>query len=347
MMSKNEEVAEELKKISEYLSTWDPSIDTTYDKVKGTIGNINKIFDLSDEWTEIVEDVLRYQSFLGTTVHYREHFIHQFEVFKLGYVIINRNKKIKEKLEGYLNADIDDVIKCWFLTSISHDSAYIIEGTPICVEELLNKIFKGKVRCVFLFEPSRVQGFEYHKIKLIDLIAEKLKLTKEQTSELYGKISDILSDKKNHGLLSAIILLNRLITPGDESNKKIEYEAALAVALHTEDVYKELHDLIDRFLTFEDIPFAFLLMYCDNAQEWGRPSMMSLLNQSVNDKRVGVKLEDIDVKDEVKINLRYSKKINDIPKPDKYWGARDVCFFIYHLVDGSPDPFERLIFIIP
>lgn len=326
---------------------WDISgVDNIYNKVKETVKKISKIFNLGNEWIEIVEDLPKYEPFLSTNVRYREHFIHEFQVFQLGYAIINKNEIVNEKLKKYLKTNEDDVIKYWFLGSMSHDSAYVIEGTPTSLQELLNKAFRGEVSCTFQIDPSRVQGYEFHKSKLIDLIGEKLELTDEQTTELYGKLSDILSDKRNHGLLSAIMLLKQLIKPRGRGKKEYLYEVALAIALHPEDVYKELGSLTGKSLTFEKLPFAFLLMFCDNAQEWGRPFMTSIFNQKVNDQKIKVVLDKLDIKqDKVEVVLQYSEEIDCIPAPDEHWGVKDIDFRIFHA--SNKRVFKKNIFIEP
>jgi len=48
-------------------------------------------------------------------------------------------------------------------------------------------------------------------------------------------------------------------------NSSIVFPAALAMALHNKLLYSTRYDI-----AFEQNPLAFLLAYCDNAQEWGR-----------------------------------------------------------------------------
>jgi len=68
----------------------------------------------------------------------------------------------------------------------------------------------------------------------------------------------------------------KINNPGTTFSKLLDgifIPSALAIALHDVEVWRELkkmHGL--HFLEFEDDPLTFLLIFCDNIQEWGRPS---------------------------------------------------------------------------
>lgn len=366
-MSKNKEVAEELRNFAEYVSKWNiPGIDKIYKKVIEVTKEIIRKLELSDEGIEIVENIeSRFETLLATDIYYREHFVHQFQVFQVGYYIINKNKRIQDALVGYLREKgcsgdekkvLDDVIKCWFLTSMFHDLAYSTERIPIWLPDYLKTIFlptsdSEEIPYIFSFDISRVGKYDYSKAELINLIGDKLKLSNGERPALYRHINDFLLEQKNHGILSALILLNRLEFE-DDTNKLINYEAALSIAFHTKDVY-ELHTRNEYInsrssrgfkLTFDAFPFAFLLMFCDNAQEWGRPFMRLLLDQRVNDQRVKVTLEDIIVNEKViTAILRYSGSTEEIekikskiPKPEEFWSPpKDMQLFIHHKVNDQ------------
>jgi hypothetical protein len=78
---------------------------------------------------------------------------------------------------------------------------------------------------------------------------------------------------KHHCVLSAISLLKKASGLDSSLLKKVFVPAALAISLHDKVVWKELqtqHGLAH--IEFNDkYPIAFLLLFCDCVQEWGRP----------------------------------------------------------------------------
>ena len=84
----------------------------------------NYALKLSNEYIGIIEDLERFESLLRMDIRYRDHFIHQFQVFLLGYYMINHSGNLQNLLveylkeKGYSGSDedlLDPVITCWFL----------------------------------------------------------------------------------------------------------------------------------------------------------------------------------------------------------------------------------------
>jgi hypothetical protein len=86
-----------------------------------------------------------------------------------------------------------------------------------------------------------------------------------------------ITDNKNHAPLSALTLLN-MISGEKGANARPNYiqktfstaifPASLAIALHDTDILRSLPH--NQSLLFKTMPLAFLLVYCDTAQEFGR-----------------------------------------------------------------------------
>jgi hypothetical protein len=202
-----------------------------------------------------------------------------------------------------------------------------------------------------------MEDYEYHKNEMIDLLIKKLaplesSSLKKRIPELRRRITELLI-KQDHGLWGALILLNRLNPQstkkeGNVKPYKYSYESALAVALHNDRVYEEIWDLKSEVLTFKDIPFAFLLMFCDSAQEWGRPSIKELLHLKYEDKKEKVvKIGEITVKDNdinISFNSNYKLKTS---QPNKYWSTGkdidgiNINFFISYCIEKQPCPTQE------
>ncbi len=85
----------------------------------------------------------------------------------------------------------------------------------------------------------------------------------------YEKITQV----KHHCVISSIFLLKQASKePNRELIGSLFVPPALAISIHHDKVWKELsekHGLTS--LDFGRDPLSFLLLFCDAAQEWGRP----------------------------------------------------------------------------
>lgn len=239
----------------------------------------------------LLRDFRGYEKMLFELPRYRDHFIHQYQVFLLGTAIIDGLYKLSEEKnikdfsdfyhESFNIKNKDDVVAdiAWLITSTFHDVAMPIQRSG----ELFNKFF------------DKFMG-------LGEEIVERISLEKIISDRRYGKLIDQLCDLyfssqnrqvawkfdpsdttsisvddnfrwalhhslikiRDHGVLGCLILLHQSEAGKDEYSTII-YPSALAIALHNELLFG-MHDVI----IFENNPLAFLLKYCDLVQEWGR-----------------------------------------------------------------------------
>lgn len=315
-------------------------IDRIYNKVTRLVSDIAQVLNLY-EALDIIDNIgPAFEPLLGTDVQYREHFIHQFQVFLLGYYLINKKSSLRKKLINHLqninpNYNLEDVLKVWFITSMFHDFSYSVgkmEGW------LKNYFLRVAVPSKFQIMWADIFAhYEVEKINLIELISYNSDKPKDEIANI---IKDTFIEEHDHGVMSGLMLMDIL----DEIEDVLLKEACCAIALHTETVYSKLGKLkIDQF------PFAFLLVFCDNAQEWGRPVMMSLI------PHVDVKLEDIIITEDsrVEIKLRYQKLTSEqkriietnIAPLTKYWYSKPSLKFSIKLYEGNDkEPFRHYIF---
>jgi len=94
------------------------------------------------------EDLLLYD-----VAQYRDHFMHQFHVFTIGYIMINHlglhnvaitlNKRLKH-VPGFssIRLDNDSVLRIWILTAFYHDISYIFEKYDKGIEKFMNDLLE-------------------------------------------------------------------------------------------------------------------------------------------------------------------------------------------------------------
>ena len=205
---------------------------------------------------------------------YRDHYLHQFQVFLLGLAIID-NDKLRKKFP----ADID---KLWLITSSFHDMAYPIQK----YDEFAQKFFSQSLGIPeigasdiksFFVEGSLLSSMGYLINAFCELhFNDPLKgnwLQQEMPLVLF--FYKIITGRKPHCVLSSLCLLKQAQSCNPGLRDSLFVRSALAIALHHRDIWSELPaERAVSSLKFDSDSLAFLLMFCDCAQEWGRPMTM-------------------------------------------------------------------------
>jgi hypothetical protein len=230
---------------------------------------------------------------------YRDHYIHQFQVFLLGLYII-------DKLYDYFAKKCKNPEISWLIASSFHDMAYPVQLYDDWSMRFFKDVFNVPIELAHIelrsnfVDQSFLSCMGYlicslyasHKGEIVkgNWIADK--------NELVQFFYHAITKGKNHCILSSMSLLKMVqVTSFDEKNtirKKISNDqakfddilkdvfvpSALAIALHDKGVWQRLRKesleddppkILDN-LEFEKDPLSFLLVFCDNIQEWGRPS---------------------------------------------------------------------------
>ena len=239
----------------------------------------------------LLREFRSYENMLLELPRYRDHFIHQFQVFLLGSIIIDELYKLsKEKgLKNYYDyfresLHINNLARAeadaaWLITSSFHDVAYPIEKSDQLFNNFFNRFMGLREYIVDTIRLEKVLcDCNYGKLidELCDLYvsineelipwnydARDIRVININDHFNRGVRSKLINDR-DHGVLGALILLHQS-KAGTEEFSKIIYPSALAIALHNKLLFY-LHDDIK----FETNPLAFLLRYCDLVQEWGR-----------------------------------------------------------------------------
>lgn len=238
-----------------------------------------KFLDLPNDFSNAFKKFQRYEGILYTLPYYRDHFIHMFNVFYLGYLIINGwwNNKLPF-VDSTDEISKSNIIKRWFISSIQHDLAYPVEMAQHWVPLFTKNVLNLDVEIWSNFDWSPIllaKETTYH----IEKLTENFTLPLEGNCSPEGIYQSQISFKEwfyqqlfknhDHGVLSSLNLLNYAWQKAE-----IDYVflAALDVALHN--YWNNRNNTIGQ-LSFELYPITFLLTYCDTVQEWGRANEVS------------------------------------------------------------------------
>jgi len=261
---------------------------------------------------------------------YRDHYLHQFQVFLLGVSIIDNLYEIFEK--KYRNPELS-----WLIASSFHDIAYPVQLYDDWSEKFFKKVFNiDKSPGTLELKSNFVdQSFLSCMGYLIDSLCT-VHLNKKLRSNWLGEENDLvqffykeITTAKNHGILSSISLLKMISPLGRKDKEKIEKKikktlkmtfhdalqkifvpSVLAITLHESEIWSGLKEgrkkdklpVVLPCLKFEDDPLSFLLIFCDSVQEWGRPSRFQEKEEIEERKRFYLK-EFICDPNEVKITI--------------------------------------------
>jgi len=220
---------------------------------------------------------------------YRDHYLHQFQVFLIGLDIIDNFYVDFQKLwTNYLKkqgvADIQPIEQAWLVAASFHDMAYPLQlyekfaqnffGDVLGVKNMGDWDLKTKfIDGTFLASMGVLITFFCRAYKG-EISANWPEEEKDLVSFFYKKITE----EKIHSVLSSIVLLKGV----KEKNlvDSIFAPGALAIALHDNSIWESknsrkaeeegLQDGWLKKLKCEDDPLSFLLLFCDNVQEFGR-----------------------------------------------------------------------------
>jgi len=247
-----------------------------------------------------------FESILKLDREYRDHFLHQFQVFLLGTLILDGifHKFQDSYKKPFIRIGKNGVFKSWLITSTFHDFAYPLERYTKWNDELFERLLNIKK------SPTEV-GFEKITtekkfLEYLDQIDNLLSCYKTSESnwccrkphttneDLRRFLLNKIVHERNHGVLSSLALLKKSeseqIQISDETLSTEIYPAAVAIAIHDEGIWQpfrgkkpswreESCEWEEEFLKYNYLnhldfskqPLSFLLIFCDTAQEFGRP----------------------------------------------------------------------------
>jgi hypothetical protein len=268
-------------------------------RIEGYIGDICDILDLDRKPIEkLLESFRKHEDLmLYSNANYRDHFMHQFHVFVVGYIILHylgidiATNALNDNLaiDHDRKLGVKNILRIWFLSSFFHDNCYILSDFDSNIGNFLTDIlvgpsnqtesnhdkFKFSVALRWGQLVSKNAGFLEKLSKVaeyIQVINQDINISK-LTAELYRAMVN-----RDHGVLSSLVMLQTMSQANksrDVSYNIEKYIAASSIALHTNYSFTGVKNLIgktdkDHYIYFEKFPISFLLSYCDFIQEWGR-----------------------------------------------------------------------------
>ena len=265
--------------------------------------------ELLESLAEFDREFVEFEQVLyGAERYYRDHFLHVIRVWLTGLLVMtdghhlpiskfsfdipDKCKDPGQSKDPVFEFELDERMAMWTIIALCHDLGYPLEkigaiNAPL--RKMLSAVGKVQVRDFAYDFPSQHQFIDDFVVRFI---SSKLKADPPETdmsfkteiqSKYYLKLSKSF-EQLRHGILSCVLLMKRLVffleSDFDVSpTKKLELEDARqflirreilrAIATHTcRDIYHLRCDT-----------FSFLLIMCDELQEWGRPTLNELRGQ--------------------------------------------------------------------
>lgn len=242
----------------------------------------------------------------GGANHYRDHVIHVFRVWLLGIDVLLRNQcqmLDSIKIDSHCSVNPLEKLSVWTLISLSHDLGYPLEKSLQIVEKTRDMMKN------FVTNPIMTMDIDFSGVQnnmndfVLRFMSSKMhpkdgatrKFVARLQPKYYFKFQKSLEHNK-HGVISSLILYKLLIffmesdysihedytfDREDVRQYYIRREILRAIASHTcEDVYQ-----------LNMCNMSFLLILCDEAQDWGRKSLSNLYA----DEKSKYEFKDVDI----------------------------------------------------
>ncbi|MFX1527417.1 MAG: hypothetical protein ACFFB4_07565 [Promethearchaeota archaeon] len=255
--------------------------------------------------------------------YYRDHTEHALRVAVLGDFLLEQDLG-QGNLAGVISdltelekSEIKD--KFWWIAGLIHDIGYPLGKMTTAINfSLVNQLLKCYPTLDLEFIPFEIglswKGSQEDYLKIIeeDLSKEARSLIRAgagvdnpsltpQETQVYLKTeeghpeynySNLLN--LDHGVISALSLLNSLGTPEEiKNNDELSGYLLVAKAIALHNFKAQLKEY-----TFDNHPLAFFLLLIDELQEWGRPIPIK-----VRDTYFTTELKKITLLDEIILNL--------------------------------------------
>ena len=181
---------------------------------------------------------------------YREHFVHQFQVFLMGTVIFDKVRDICfSELD---NGEIKKIIQNWLLASSIHDITYPLQEYDKWSSEFFKKQLSINEPLSYL-ELSNVyveKKFASRVEYIITQLKDSWSISSGQENKIYNAIRSFIYyeivNKKNHGLMSASYLLKTLENQDQDIINNF-LPAASAMALHDDEMWQILSNQLNNY----------------------------------------------------------------------------------------------------
>lgn len=266
--------------LSTLTSRWGMASDEEYGEVKlETVRNAVEGLWTRAQKVETSKMFLDFESFekvlFQSSNEYRGHYAHQFDVFLLGYYILNRiletDAPAAEKLKTSTNPNFT-----WMLAATFHDMGYPIQQ----IDEWFSAFLKTflKIDSTYSIEIERILTpvfFDYLKFiseEHYNLLTEAIAPSSVSPVKDWAFHSHLQEElrRKDHGVVSSLLLIHSILTQEKIAKSPDWFFSTFPKEILPACHAIALHNLQDVPKNFGKCPYAYLLVLCDSIQDWQR-----------------------------------------------------------------------------
>lgn len=319
-----------------------------------------------DEISIYFDDFVKFESVLyGTDDHYRDHVGHVLKVWAIGISLLDfyefkfndgylysgkHNFHFELRIKKSLSISKSERWAMWTIIALCHDLGYPIEKT--------SKINNQAKKIITHFGSMNFSELNYNfgifntflVEKFLNIISSKAIFKQRQTAvqtKFKDKISKSLEEYK-HGIFSSLLIFKKftyfLETDIWEINDELSEEDLRQFYIRKEILRSIAGHTCPKIYHLELNSLAFLLILCDELQEWDRPKFDDLRNDSLKDEpKVKILNFQMGVEQKVHLELNYN-----FPSSDNYVKHLVISRFknIHNLLRSAKDDNKRKIFHI-
>jgi len=219
-----------------------------------------------------------FEDLSGELLGSRPHFLHSFQTFILGSILIDNNY---DSLNQTYSACFDDPDELsldlpWFFASLFHDLAVPFEK----IHRLgpVGKLIDLGITGYHDTYASHLLGSWFNAVCKGPISSEWKPQSGVAADPLYGML---MKKTKDHGVLGSMSLLSSATYASSKALSTIICPAALAIAIHNSKLWPDMVEYCGFPVSAQRFPLAFLLLTCDNIEEWGREMLNKPAEQDI------------------------------------------------------------------
>ena len=248
---------------------------------------------------------------------YREHFIHPFQIFVLGSIIIDKFYEDFQRWydEKLANLDASSLESAWLLAAIFHDRGKEVNILRNILEPDIGKYGKKLPNeDIYL---SFLSSFHYHMSR-----GNRMRTwtPKAAPSPAMRDVMSVSSDRWDHGVKSSLLMLKEICNDPNTVTPR-DIAAALAIATHDRELWESLRRVKAFPIRMHMLPLSCLLLYLDAIQEWGR---VKISDEEVH--LVNISFAQNSVTCEVAFDNSHhaTNKLQECGEASKCWVSKDI-----------------------
>jgi hypothetical protein len=257
------------------------TLNVQYDLALRCVEGILRQYNLQD-WCRHLDISMGLDKMARLKGELRDHFLHQFQTFLMGSIILNEANSHKTNMPSFrLSNTHQELDLPWLITSIFHDYGYGIAHIESCVDPGI---------CGYRIETRNNSRYSAMLNSFFDCARNGKDIDTWnpdsyafENADLEGALFNAALDRTtghrrerkrpNHGVLSAhkILSMGEPIIEQEPDLRPILLSSALSVAIHDKDLWAELFSKSVLPFDATRFPLSYLLTLCDTLAEAGRP----------------------------------------------------------------------------